>query len=150
MKLCVPELIEKELQLRAVAAKNGIHYVVTCTARALEEQQALYAQGRNPLPVVNRLRTNVKLPPLLEKDNDHCVTWTLDSKHITSKARPLSEAFDIAILDKNCRATYDIKVDVAGDKVPDYLQLARLGAIVGLTPGAFWHNCSPDYPHYQV
>ena len=50
----------------------GIDYILTCTKRTQEEQNALYAQGRTtPGPKV---------------------TWTLNSKHLTG------EAFDFVVM----------------------------------------------------
>jgi hypothetical protein len=148
MAQCTLALQQKEQQLRRLAAQNNIRYAITCTGRSLAEQQALYAQGRQPLAVVNTMRKNVGMQTITEEQNNHKVTWTLDSKHIITQARPLSEAFDIVILDGSGKATYDLKVDVAGDKIPDYIQLAKLAVTIGLTPGALWKT--PDYPHYQL
>jgi peptidoglycan LD-endopeptidase CwlK len=51
---------------------QGIDFIITCTLRTQEEQNALYAQGRT-------------IP-------GHIVTWTLHSKHLTG------EAFDFVIM----------------------------------------------------
>lgn len=50
----------------------GIDYILTCTRRTQEEQQALYNQGRTT--------------------PGRIVTWTLHSKHLTG------EAFDFVIM----------------------------------------------------
>jgi peptidoglycan LD-endopeptidase CwlK len=67
----VPELRDKAILFREKMTSLGIDFIITCTRRSMEEQEALYAQGRTaPGPIV---------------------TWTLDSKHISG------HAFDIAI-----------------------------------------------------
>jgi peptidoglycan L-alanyl-D-glutamate endopeptidase CwlK len=61
------------------------------------------------------------------------VTWVKHSKHQERKA------FDIAL-------TKDGKV--YWDGIPDYLEAAKIGQGVGLTPGGLWHT--PDYPHFEI
>ena len=51
---------------------NGIDYILTCTRRTKEDQEALYAQGRSKPGKI--------------------VTWTLNSKHLTG------DAFDFVIM----------------------------------------------------
>ena len=36
--------------------EKNIPFIVTCTARTVKEQMALYAQGRNPIIHVNHMR----------------------------------------------------------------------------------------------
>lgn len=59
----------------------GITFVVTCTLRTQEEQEALYAQGRTKPGKI--------------------VTWTLKSKHTGGKA------FDIALTDPKGKAIWE-------------------------------------------
>lgn len=44
--------------------KQGLDIVVACTYRSPEEQEALYAQGRQPIEVVNKLRKKIGIYPL--------------------------------------------------------------------------------------
>jgi len=131
----------------------GIAFIVTCTARNVKEQVALYAQGRQSLDEVNNLRAMAGLPSITEEENARKVTWTLQSKHLidlddgdpnNDKAR----AFDIAIL-KDKKATWDIKVDVNNDDIPDYQEAGQIGESVGLMWGGSWQK-KPDYPHFEL
>jgi len=67
-----PELQEKFKQWDSGMKLYKVDYILTCTERTLEEQEALYAQGRTA--------------------PGHIVTWTLKSKHLTG------EAFDFVIM----------------------------------------------------
>jgi len=82
MSDCLPELQDKfrEFDRRMKAA--GIDYLITCTFRRQNEQDALYAQGRTePGPIV---------------------TWTKRSMHT------LRRAFDIVIME-NGKPDWDAK-----------------------------------------
>jgi peptidoglycan L-alanyl-D-glutamate endopeptidase CwlK len=102
-------------------AEAGVPFIFTCTRRTQEEQDELYARGRTkPGPKV---------------------TWTRKSRHIDG------EAFDIAI----CKAgvpSWDGKVDVDLDGVPDYTEAGQIGEAIGLEWGGRWRN--PDRPHFQL
>lgn len=63
-----PKCLAWEQEMKAA----GINYLITCTLRTMEEQKALFAQGRT-------------VP-------GHIVTWTLHSKHLTG------DAFDFVIM----------------------------------------------------
>lgn len=104
----------------ALMAENGVPFMVTSTYRSQEEQDALYAQGRSAPGKV--------------------VTWTRHSRHTSRRA------FDIAVLSHG-KPTWDTKVDVDGDSVPDYVEAGRLGEKAGLTWGGRWKK--PDYAHFQ-
>lgn len=142
---------EKFTLFKIEMARMGISFIVTCTARTVQEQMALYAQGRNPLAHVNKMRALAGLPPLRDESDNRKVTWTLNSKHLidledgnpdNNKAR----AFDIAIMDgKN--VSWDLKVDVNRDQIPDYRQAGKIGESVGLKWGGRFK--SPDMPHFE-
>lgn len=102
-------------------AKVGIPFMVTCTSRSQEEQDALYAQGRTKPGKI--------------------VTWTRNSRHTTG------EAFDIAIV-KDCKPCWDIKVDVNQNDELDYNEAGKIGEAVGLEWGGRFS--SPDRPHFQL
>lgn len=72
--------------------KERIPFKVCYTLRTEAEQQALYAQGRNNLTKVNELREEAGMDAITQAEN-HCVTWTHYSKHLTGRA------FDIYIMD---------------------------------------------------
>lgn len=150
----VPELKVKCLRLKEEAAKVGINFVITCTARNLTEQVALYAQGRQTLADTNKLRTLAGLSVITEKENKNKITWTLASKHIINlnddvKNNDKAKAFDVALIDENKKISWDtIKLNVNKNQKADYLELAEIGRGIGLTCGAFWKT--PDFPHYEI
>lgn len=135
-------------------AAAGHPFIVTSTARMTKTQIALYAQSRQSLDEVNALRKIAGMPPITEKENQKPVTWTLKSMHLidlddSDPNNDKSKAFDIALVDpKNPKAViWNTKVDVDGDKVPDYIEAGKIGESVGLVWGGRWKN--PDYPHFQ-
>lgn len=73
--LCSPELQIKFHELKQLAEKENIEFILICGLRTQEEQNNLYKKGRT-IPGKK-------------------VTWTLNSKHTQGKA------FDIAILKDN-------------------------------------------------
>lgn len=124
----------------------GIPYVVTCTARDISEQKALYAQGRETLSIVNDLRKRAGMSPIDTKNNIK-VTWTMNSKHIVNLGdndpnNNKSRAFDIA-LTKDGKAHWDIKISVNKNDIPDYLEARKIGLSVGLK------IIEKDLPHYE-
>ncbi len=151
-----PEDLTKEMRLlyekfmyKMIEAK--IPYIVTCTARDVKEQVALYSQGRQPIEEVNTLRVMAKMPPITDKENVK-VTWTMASKHIVNlddgnTANDKARAFDIVIT-KNNKPTWDIKVNVNGNEIPDYTESGKIGESVGLKWGGRFK--SPDFPHFEM
>jgi len=128
-----------------------ISFIVTCTARSVKEQQALYSQGRQSLEEINVLRKMAGLAPITASEAKNKVTWTLASRHIVDLddgniSNDKSRAFDIVIT-KDGKATWDIKVDVNKDNQPDYMQAGKIGEDVGLKWGGRFK--SPDYPHFE-
>lgn len=114
------------MQLRALRfagkmAETGIPFMFTCTYRPQIDQDALYAIGRT-VPGAK-------------------VTWVKISRH-TGRT-----AFDIAIL-KDGKPTWDLKVSVNGNDVPDYTEAGQIGESFGLTWGGRWNP--PDYCHFEL
>ena len=105
----------------AKMAEAQIPFVLTCTYRSQAEQDALYAQGRTAPGKV--------------------VTWTKNSMHTAGKA------FDIAIV-RNDKVSWDIKVDVNDNLIPDYKEAGLIGEKCGLEWGGRFG--SPDMPHFQL
>jgi len=131
---------------------RGIDVIITCTGREFKEQVALYAQGRQPLNEVNRLRKIVGWAGLTEAQNKKRVTWTLASRHIINlddndRKNDKATAFDFAIV-KNGKAVWDVKADIDTDGVADYLECAKVAQSLGLESGAFWKKA--DFPHVQL
>jgi peptidoglycan L-alanyl-D-glutamate endopeptidase CwlK len=117
----VPELQELYWKFHQAMEDAGLPYMITCTKRSQEEQDALYEQGRTKPGKI--------------------VTWTHKSRHIDG------EAFDIAIT-KDGQPIWDIKVDVDKDNEPDYNEAGEIGEQVGLEWGGKFP--SPDRPHFQL
>jgi hypothetical protein len=133
-----------------------IPFLVTATSRLVKEQIALYSQGREVLDYVNMLRQSAGMPFITAEQNVK-VTWTLKSRHLIDLdddilANDKSEAFDI-VIEKEGKPTWDIKVNVNKNDIPDYEEAARIGESVGLVAGARFKNRKgepqPDYPHFQ-
>jgi len=144
-----PELKELFL-IRCKAA--GHRAIITSVDRDYKEQQALYAQGREPLEVVNYKRELAGLPRITGTENTRKVTWTLNSKHIVNLDderldNDVSYAFDFGLLDKDGRYIGDVKADVNANNIADYLECALIGEGLGLYSGRKFKN--PDYPHLE-
>jgi peptidoglycan L-alanyl-D-glutamate endopeptidase CwlK len=152
-----PDLFKKYQLFEAKMNKEKIPFMLTSVARTVKEQVALYSQGRDPINTVNLLRKAAKLAPITSAQNIK-VTWTLTSKHLIdlddgTVNNDFSRAFDIAIID-NKKPSWNLKVDVNKDKIPDYIEAGNIGESVGLVWGGRFKNSRgvliPDYPHYQI
>ncbi len=147
-----PSLQEKCRLFLAACQERGIPAHITCTGRSEAEQAALFAQGREPLASVTAKRRACGLWAIIPADNERCVTWTMDSKHIirfdpvTGKALNDARAFDVAIV-KDRQFTWELKVDVNADGIPDYAEMGEIGESFGLVWGGRWRR--PDYPHFE-
>lgn len=146
IKDCVLQLQEIYPKFKQEALDKGIDFILTCTARTLKEQTALYAQGREILDMVNAKRQIAGLPPIKASANKK-VTWTMNSKHITTPNEPLAKAFDVVIV-KDGAAQWSVKTNVNNNDKPDYIELAEIGKKLGLKAGADFK--SPDYPHFEI
>lgn len=144
---CVQKLQKLYPILYQKSKDIGIEIMLTCTSRSLDEQSALYAQGRDDLNTVNSKRKLANMTPITDSENKYKVTWTMNSKHIVSDARPLAEAFDIVIV-KGKTAQWSMKTNVNSNDIPDYVEIANIGKSIGLKAGADFS--SPDYPHFEV
>lgn len=147
---CTPSLQGKIKAFTIAMFKAGIPFMITCTARTVNEQQAFYAQGRNDLATVNKLREIAGLAPISQSDNQK-VTWTLHSEHLIdlddgNPNNDKSRAFDIAIT-RDKKPIWDLKVNVNGNKIPDYDEAGLIGESVGLKWGGRFST--PDRPHFQ-
>lgn len=118
----VPAMQLCALRFAGAMAEAGVPFIFTCTRRAQEEQDELYARGRTK--------------------PGRKVTRTRRSRHT------LGEAFDIAIC-KDGVPTWDGKVDVDEDGIPDYTEAGQIGEALGLEWGGRWKK-SPDFPHFQL
>ena len=154
LALLVPSVRESLYFMKEAADDVGLNFAVTCTARQFVEQSALYAQGRWPLKEVNMMRLHAMMAPITERENSYCVTWTLDSEHVTGVKRKLSNAFDIVIVKPNGLITWDIKASINDNDIPDYTELGIIGERCGLVWGGRFKNkrtgkLEPDRVHFQ-
>lgn len=127
-----PETKAKALKLVALAADEGISLRITQAQRSAQEQDALYAQGRNSLDSVNALRHQLGWVPLTNQEN---------IKVTNAKA---GESWH------NFHRAFDV-VPMQGG-VPDWQSLhweriGQLGESVGLEWGGRWLHA--DRPHFQ-
>lgn len=150
VKDCTPSLQAKIKAFMIATLSAGIPLVLTCTARTVKEQRALYAQGRELLFDVNALREMAGLPPIKNEQNK-IVTWTLASKHIIdlddgNPDNDKSRAVDFAIAPGG-KPVWDVKVDVNKDNEPDYIQAGKIAEACGLRWGGRFRK--PDMPHLE-
>ena len=123
-------------------------FKVTYTARTSLEQVALFLQGRTDLALVNTIRKYAAMDPIPENENKYKVTWTLNSTHI------LLIAWDFVILDKDGKCTWNEKVDVDADNIPDYKEAADMAVALGLKAGYYFKDSKgesqPDPSHIEL
>jgi len=147
-----PKLQDMYLEFAAKMERRGIPFMITSVDRTIIEQMALYVQGRLPLHDINKFRRAADMYPLPVAEARRVVTWTLSSMHVTNAMdddpdNDRARAFDIAIL-KDKRPTWDVKVSVNDNEIPDYQEAGEMWESLGGTWGGRWK--SPDYPHFQL
>jgi len=142
IKLLTPLTQQLHAAFAYEMARAGLNYIVTSTLRTLDEQTALYAQGREDIDTINRLRARVGMYLLKQQEAKQIVTWTMNSRHL------LGTAFDIALVDKLGKAYWNEKVSINANEIADYLEAAEIGQKLGLTAGGLW--AKPDFPHFEV
>lgn len=117
-------------------------------------QVAYFAQGRDTLEAVNKLRKRAGLSPINAATNKKKITWTMNSKHIINlenniDSDDLSKAVDFGIKDKMGKYDGSSKADTNKDNKPDYKQLGIIGKMID--PGMIWGGDwkTPDMPHWE-
>lgn len=118
----------------------GVKVSVTSTLRTKAEQAAYYAQGRQPVDVVNRLRIIAGLYVLSEKENGYTVTNCDGEKHKSRHQSGL--ALDVVPVEKG-RAIWPPANDER------WQVIANVFKQHGFTWGGDWKEF-PDHPHYQI
>ena len=131
----------------------GLNIGISCTARLMKCQIALYAQGRQPLDEINRLRSLAAMNPIGATEAKKIVTWTLVSKHLvnfddTDPNNDYSQAFDFFLM-SNKKAYWDVKASVNANQIPDYEEVGEIAESLGWEWGGRWKK-NPDYPHVQL
>ena len=132
---------------KAIADLNtrGVKFAVTYTLRTYAEQAALYAQGRQPLPVVNCMRHDAGLPPITEGDNN--IVTQCDGKRVSEGGKgrsphQLGTALDV-VPTVNGNPIWPINSDQR------WKDIAKSFKANGFEWGGDWTDF-PDYPHYQL
>lgn len=134
-----PKMIPVAEQFVLELELNHIRFKVTSTLRTLDEQLALYAQGRANLSVVNVLRKRAGLYTLPDCENNHTVT---NCDGINNKSNHQGgNAMDVVPLGDTGNPIWPPNND------PRWLVMGKIGESVGLTWGGRWMN--PDCPHYE-
>lgn len=132
---------------------------VTFVDRTVQEQVALYAQGRDKLANVNLLRKKANMSPITLQENKYKVTWTMASRHIVDlhdddPINDLSRAVDLGLFDGNKYVTgknrqeIDRYIKLANfvDKIAK--ELKSTNQISGdIILGAKFKT--PDFPHFE-
>lgn len=134
-------------QFKEGCAKVGHIVIITSVDRSMDEQTALWYQGRHTLTETNEKRRIAGMVAITEEQNKRCVTWTMNSKHIPDSVTGKSHAFDFAIV-KDGKVCWSLKVDVDADGIADYDECAKVGEVLGLRSGRTFKN--PDYPHLET
>lgn len=121
--------IRKVFEYSVPRVAEELHETIrpTFVDRTIQEQSALYAQGRDKLANVNLLRKRAGMSPITAQENKKKVTWTMASRHITDlhdddPINDLSRAIDFGIF--NIDGSY-----VKGENKKEndrYLRVARL------------------------
>lgn len=126
----------------ALCKANGLEFVVTQTMRLHLEQKAFYAQGREPLALVNELRLDAALPSISEVQNARKITWVRTSVH------EFGLAFDIALKGLGGKGVHwDTKADINAKGGPDYDEVGLLGEQCGLIWGGRFRG--KDLVHFE-
>lgn len=139
------ETIEKFIQLEAAFDGQNIRYVRWSTKRFTTEQQALYAQGREPLNAVNILRERTNLPFISASENMYTVT-NCDGIKIKSQHQ-FGNAVDYVILDKYGNPTWKYVIFCE-----EYRAIRDVGTALGFNCGGSWmkQGNGKDSPYINV
>jgi peptidoglycan L-alanyl-D-glutamate endopeptidase CwlK len=142
-----PRVAQKSVKLIQLARDRlGLNVITTDTLRSAAEQAAYYAQGRNSLAEVNRMRGLVGMAPIGEAANRSTIT-----KASTAAAswHGYGLAFDIAIVGPDGKTiVWSAKSDWNGDGKDDWASVGQLADEVGLEWGGNFTSIY-DAPHYQ-
>lgn len=132
---------------------KGIRFACTSTLRTVEEQAALFAQGRKPIAEVNALRAKAKLYQLAPRENTYTVT---NCDGVVKKSRHQDGgALDVVPVE-NGKPVWPKDTD------PRWKQIAEVMVKHGFRWGMDWNGDGRtrydgdktetmiDAPHYEV
>lgn len=126
---------------------NNPQVILTCTLRTLEEQRALFSQGRFPVMEVNRFRKLAGLSPISQAESKKKVTNCEpgDSKH-NPDSKGLARAFDIGFINLSSGKAVSLNWDPR-------LFIEFYNIISPTFPtidfGGNWTKFK-DYPHFEI
>lgn len=120
-----PTVAAKQEELIASARANGISILVTDGFRSIEEQDALYEQGRS---ASGQIVTNAQ-------GGDSYHNYGL--------------AVDFALINSKGEVIWDMEYDGNGNGIADWLEVVELAKQLGFSWGGDWTSF-PDYPHLQM
>ena len=123
------------------ARVQGIPFILTQTDRLQKEQDAFWAQGREPLPVVNAFRDIAGLPHIGPMQNMKTITDVRVSTH------QFGLAFDVALKGQKGGVHWDVKADINAKGGTDYDELGKLGESLGLIWGGRFRR--RDLVHFE-
>lgn len=139
-----PRLAVLAQQHLDLCAASGVRLLIYCTWRSPQEQEALYAQGRLPLDIVNAMRAEVGLGAIGDAENGYTVTRRRSGSmhnHTASSGRPAALAYDCCPLDDAGHP------DWSGGG-PRWKLVADVGKRLGLVWGGDWPQ--RDRPHFEL
>ena len=120
-----PKVGEQAGSLVRIAGERGIQVLITDGFRSFEEQDDLYAKGRD---ASGNIVTHAKAG---------------ESYH------NYGLAIDFALLMDNGEATWDMSFDGNGNGNPDWQEVVAIAKELGFEWGGDWENFK-DYPHLQM
>ena len=120
-----PEVRAGSEKLVKEAGKRGIRVIITHGFRSIEEQDRLYARGREEK---GKIVTNARGGESLHN---------------------YGLAVDFALLDKQGDPLWDMEYDGNGNGKPDWRETAELAKEIGFEWGGDWQGFK-DYPHLQM
>jgi peptidoglycan L-alanyl-D-glutamate endopeptidase CwlK len=110
----------------------GLQYAATEWRRTQEYQDALYAQGREPLESVNARRVSVGLYRLSPQENTYTVTQTRNSNHIHGLAVDICPVID-------GRIPWNITTKEQADA---WKRIGAISTAIGICWGGLWKPLS--------
>lgn len=144
----IPEAREVAINMLSALDEEKIDYLVTSTLRTVDEQVALFSQGRSPLDIVNLLRHKAGMRPITAAENTYTVTKcdgvTSTSNHQTGRS------FDIVPV-VNHKPTWDYR-----KYSEQYKVIGNFGKRLGLRWGGDWPPLDEvsglgwDPPHFEI
>lgn len=135
-----PDVQEKVKRALREMDQLGIKYSIHYTLRTELEQIALYAQGRQPLEMVNSLRKTAGLRPIPASENVYTVTNCDGVKK--KSAHQSGRAIDIVPLIGG-RPSWPVAGSALWYPIADCMKRN------GFTWGGDWKDF-PDFPHFQA